>query len=127
MCRWIRIALKQTKRSKHPHHAMAAVVVKGGSLVSAAANLHRWSRHAELRALRPHMDLHGATLYVVRSNGLASKPCAACMKAIQRSGISEVVYFDREGEVRKMKIDNTITPDAVRIDKMYEMFCQYTV
>jgi tRNA(Arg) A34 adenosine deaminase TadA len=99
MERWILRAFKLAQHSPHPNHQMAAIVVKGGSVLSKAYNLERWYRHAEVRALRPHLNLDGATIYIVRGNGGISKPCPMCMQAIKESGISQIVYYDRNKKI----------------------------
>lgn len=104
MSRWLSIAFKMAERSTHPKHQLAALVVKGGAIISAAVNLHRRYRCAEARALRPHLDLEGATLYVVRANGRISKPCPNCARMIEKARISEVVYIDSMRNAVKEKV-----------------------
>lgn len=83
---------------------MAAIVVRGGAVISKAANLHRMDCHAERRTLRPHVDYTGADLYVVRSNLGISKPCPECMKVIVESGVKNVFYFNKEKQIEKMRL-----------------------
>lgn len=104
MNRLLEIAYKATKGSTHPQHQMAAVVARGGSILSVEPNLSRWDGHCERRALRPHQDMTGATIVVVRSNRGISKPCEECMAAIKAAGIKKVVYIDREGQVQMERL-----------------------
>jgi len=95
------MARKLSFKSKYheSNKRMAAVVVKGGSIISAEVN--RLQKHAERRALRPHADLEGASVYVARSNGLISRPCKECMDVIIASGISKIVYVNKDGNLVK--------------------------
>lgn len=77
---------------------MAAVVVRGGAVVSYATN-HGWN-HAEARACRPHLDLTGTTIFVARSNGRVSKPCPECRLLLATAGVKRMVYVDIDGAVR---------------------------
>lgn len=96
MNRWLKTAYRMATKSTHPHHKMGAVVVRGGAVLSSAANLGSWGRHAEVRALRPHTDYTGATVYVVRLNGRVSEPCEVCKETLERAGVKEVVYIDED-------------------------------
>lgn len=84
---------------------MAAVVWRGGSLLSVAANGSRYGQHAETRALRPHQDFTGATMLVVRDplKG-CSRPCAHCWERIRASGIRYVMYVEHNGKLVKEKV-----------------------
>lgn len=104
MKRILLIAYKASQASTHPIHRMAAVVVRGGQVVSTAHNLARLGAHCELRALRPHLDLRGATLVVVRSNGYCSRPCPRCRRAIAEAGIKKIVFVDEQRRVTVEKI-----------------------
>ena len=99
MNNYIALAHKIAARSTHPHHHMAAVVIKGGSILSTAHNTSRWGGCCERRALRPHLDLEDAIIIVVRRNGGMSKPCKHCQQAILLAGIKKVVYVGRDGEI----------------------------
>lgn len=104
MSRFLRLALRVSRHSTHPRHQLGAVVVRGGKVLSQACNLHRWGRCAEVRALRPHLDLRGSTLYVARSNGRMSRPCARCMEAIRASGVGAIVYLGWDRNVREERV-----------------------
>lgn len=104
MTRWIRLALKTAATGKHPQHLVGAVVVKGGNVLSKAANLSRpfgldnCGFHAEERALREDIDYRGATIIVVRINSKSgntglSRPCIKCMKIIRSRGLKKIIYL----------------------------------
>lgn len=99
MSSYIELAYKISSRSTHLQHRMAAVVYRGGSVLSTAHNLGKWHACCERRALRPHQDMRGATIIVVRSNGGMSKPCKFCQRAIEAAGIKKIVYFNYNGEI----------------------------
>lgn len=90
MFRYYQIALRLAQKSTHAQHKMAAVVIRGGQVVAAAANSGAWKRHAERRCLK-----HGVTgdmIVIARAGGGMSRPCPLCMAAIRASGIREIVY-----------------------------------
>jgi len=109
MVRWVRIAFKVAKKGRHKVHHVGAVVIKGGRVVSKAANMSRPYQkincgfHAEERALRGNKDFRGAVIIVVRSNvksnisGL-SRPCDKCMKVIRAKGIKKIGYINQDKE-----------------------------
>jgi deoxycytidylate deaminase len=98
MTRPLRIARKAARRSVHPQHHMAAVVVRGGAVVSVGVNGAPGGPHAETRALRPHRDYSGCDIYVVRLAGRrTSRPCPSCLKRILQAGIRRVTFTDEYG------------------------------
>jgi deoxycytidylate deaminase len=97
MSKWLARALRVASKSPHPKQKLGCLVIKGGAILSQACNSHRWGRCAERRALRPHANLEGAFLIVVRIGGRCSKPCKDCSRAIQEAGIKEVFYVTSEG------------------------------
>lgn len=96
---------------------LAAVIVKGGKIVSIGRNKPKLnlftlynahhknivSTHAEIDAIlraRKKIDLRGADMYVARVKrtgecGLAA-PCDMCRKAIQQYGIRRVFYTNEQ-------------------------------
>lgn len=106
----------------YPKFRLAAVIVKGGSLLSVGwsklhtdpalvdQHKHRFCRvatHAEVHAINMCKNPAGATLYVARVNrndqvGM-SKPCKKCMQAIQEAGIRKVFYTTNDGEVEMLR------------------------
>jgi len=99
MSNYIKLAFKLTKRSTHNQHHMAAVIIKGGRVLASACNLGKWNACCERRAIRPYMNLKGATIIVVRKNGGISKPCGDCQVAIEEAGIKKVIYFNHSREL----------------------------
>lgn len=111
--KFLRLANKAAEDSKHHQHFMAAIVTKGGAVLSMEANAESGRGHAEARALRPHRDYRGATIYIVRLNGRKiSKPCPACTQKIKDAGVSTVVFTDTDGIERSLS-PSQITHDAV--------------
>lgn len=110
--RWMEIALKMARHGCHSTQKMAAVVVRGGSCLSKAYNLGRFTvwgcinrgRHAEIRALTPYRDFTGSILYIARLNRGNSRPCSDCMEKIKQAGIIRIVYFDASGRIIREKI-----------------------
>ena len=98
MSRWFNVALKLTKHSGHKKHKMAAVLVRGGSVMSKNVNLGLEGQHAETRALK-HPCLAGTTLYIARAGGKMSRPCKKCWTALRASGVTKVVYADWNGKL----------------------------
>jgi len=103
---YIELAYKISSRSKHKQHHLACVIIRGGSVLSMAANLNEWNKCSERRALKKHMDFNGASLIVVRSNKKMSKPCIKCQKAIKRAGIKKVIYIDWDGNIKVEKVSS---------------------
>lgn len=102
MTRFVNLALEVSEESNNKHFKLGAVVVKGGRVLSKAAN-KGWN-DAEARALRPHVDFSGATIIVMRRNRRTSKPCASCMEKIFKAKISNIIYTNRDGEIVKERI-----------------------
>lgn len=102
MSRHLSLALRLTSKSGHPKYKMAAVLIKGGAVVSVAVNLHRWGKHAEVRCLRPGVT--GDLLVVARKGGRCSKPCPSCEKAIRKAGVAKVVYIDWSGDTVEVRL-----------------------
>lgn len=101
--RVLRQAHKLAKTSGHHRHRMAALLLRGGAVVSAEANGAAGRGHAEARALRPHLDARGTHLVVVRLNGNgSSRPCAECTTKIQSSGVARVSFVDVDGVWRTL-------------------------
>lgn len=96
-------------------YKMAAVIVKGGRILSIGNNhlcghpeaYYGSSFHAEHDAIRKAgTSLQGAKMYVYRfgrSNGelRVSKPCLGCQREIANAGISAVLFVNANGEIEK--------------------------
>lgn len=88
-------SLNSDGRQKH-----GAVLVKGGRIISVGWNrmkndpknvTRNFSRHAEIHALAQAKNVKGATMFVVRHNGLNSYPCVNCQEAMMKVGVNWVV------------------------------------
>jgi deoxycytidylate deaminase len=105
--------IRQTEYEPAIYARLAAVLVKGGNIISIGRNkskLNRYTKmmaphencvsiHAEVDAIfgaRRKIDLRGTVMYVARltkqnQTGLAA-PCSMCMETLQRYGIKKVFY-----------------------------------
>lgn len=103
----------------------AAVLVKGGRILSIGINQPRQNSyvvrfapyehattHAELHAIlqvRNKIDLTGAKIYVARllredGSVTMSKPCPWCQETLKKFGIKRVYYTTYEGGIERMNI-----------------------
>lgn len=104
MNKWLELAARLAKESRHSKK-MAAVVVKGGRVLALACNYVIPGRHAEIRALgRRKCGYEGATLIVMRDGGGVSKPCRMCFKRIQETGVSRIVFTNEEGRIVQKRV-----------------------
>jgi tRNA(Arg) A34 adenosine deaminase TadA len=101
----MRIAIKESKKSKH-RFKLGAVIAKGKRVLVKAHNSRKThpvfgsgeynTLHAEsyaiYKAVRRGVNLEGTTMYVYRQNNNLAKPCKCCMGLIHKYGIKEVVY-----------------------------------
>lgn len=93
--------------SRHPKWPMGTVLIRGGSVISAAPNRPRThprltggmgsSIHAELAALlRVKGATDGLTAYVARVNRRGdtrlARPCSACLTELLAAGVRMCVY-----------------------------------
>lgn len=95
MQRWLRLTKQLTSLSCAKQQRMAAVVVKGGAILGMGVNRH--GNCAERRAIRPHRNYSGATIYIMRHNGRCSRPCNDCQRLIVAAGITRSVYVAADG------------------------------
>lgn len=120
--KWSEVGSKFAKESRCSLYQMAAVLIKGGRLMSFGVNApggpafyikkHRpnLSKHAEIECLKNlnRDDTANTTLYVVGKtvNGttIFSRPCQSCMEFCKRMGIKRVVYHDRDGNLIKERV-----------------------
>lgn len=101
MNRWLDLAHKLSFDSCHNRQKMGAVIVRGGAVLSLAANHRRWGGHAEVRSLAAAGDVAGATCYVMRYNRRISKPCPNCRELLILRGVKKAVYINHLGEVEE--------------------------
>lgn len=112
---------KQELKSIH-----AAVIVRGGSILSCATNSPnqnnyilrfaphpQYSLHGEIASIlkaRKKIDLCGCKMYVARldKNGYVSmsRPCIWCQKIIKKHGIKKVYYTTENGLVNSENVSN---------------------
>ena len=91
MNRYLELAREISRSSTAIQQRMAAIVVKGGAVMSVGVNLN-W-KHAERRALLKHRNYEGATIYVMRENAKCSRPCNECQKLLIKAKIKRAVYI----------------------------------
>ena len=98
--RFLRIAEKVARNSKHPQHHLGCVIARGGQVLSLAANESVGRGHAEERACKRDGRYKGATAYVVRLNGCkTSKPCDKCQQILKDAGIASIVFYGMNGQI----------------------------
>ena len=96
------------QKSNH-NHKHAALVVRGGSIVSTGYNHN--GRHAEVSALSKMWpsERKGTTVFSIRfskgGNKLANaKPCIECQAFLAANGVKKVVYSTVDGTLETMRI-----------------------
>ena|ERR1700677_3139914 len=103
----LRTAMKTAKKSNHLAFKHAAILIRGGNVVSAESN--HGLRHAEDRTISKCWDTvqKGSILISIRVTvgGLLAngKPCEACEKLIRASGIKTVFYSTAERTIERIK------------------------
>jgi deoxycytidylate deaminase len=108
--KFIKIAIREAAKSDHRQHHMAAVLIKGGNIISVGHNSgHLHGEHTCLnRAWRT--DVSGSTVLVVRvrRNGTLgmAKPCPLCMQRLVQAGIKKVTYSTNSGTFETMKLSS---------------------
>lgn len=102
------IAKQIASRSTNPDYKHAAIVLRGGALVSTGYNHD--DRHAEVVALS---DLwpnkrHGTKLWSLRytrTGRLAmAKPCIRCEEFLRSCGVRVVYYSNSDGLIEVLKL-----------------------
>ena len=101
---YIETCMYYARQSTHHKSRHGALLVRNGTIVSAACNT--MYRHAETALGKPRIL---CDLYIVRvdakGNLLNSKPCADCVQWLQRLHcIRRVYYSDENGMIRMEKI-----------------------
>lgn len=99
---------KLASKSGHSFAFHAAIVKKGGNILSSGHN--HAVRHAEVDALQ-RMDPRARRGTVVWSVRLAAsghlrmgRPCDKCMEYLKKNGVKAVVYSNSNGELIKERI-----------------------
>lgn len=124
MTRMTKLAVKVSELSTHKDHAHGAVMFKGGSVISIAANASGYSQfggmqrrdhlhasmHAEIATLTglPKGTTEGASILVVRvssRNVLAnSAPCDMCIACMKIAGIKRVFFSNQDGTIDEIRL-----------------------
>jgi len=123
--RYVQQAKSMATQSSYGKIRHGAVLVKGGSILSASFNKDKFSsfgnrfrkqglgpatHHAEIGCILgvDKSKTTGATVYVVRVNRHGeyrlSKPCPMCHKILKFCGVKKVVYTAGDDELRCYKI-----------------------
>ena len=123
--RYIELAKNMAKQSEYGKLKHGAVLVKGGSVLSASFNKDKYSsfgarfrdpnnghatHHAELGCVLAvdKSKISGATMYVVRINNHGefrlSKPCPMCHQILKHCGVKRVIYSTSEEKFMTYKI-----------------------
>jgi len=102
LARAVKLAMQSEEKAKH-----GCLIVRGGSVQGFGVNVSRnipgivkeidaLGVHAEIRALRDCNRTDGAVAYIARVNKRGqqrhSRPCPACINALQEAGIKRVIY-----------------------------------
>lgn len=103
-----RVAHKLVHKARHQAHRHAAVVYRGGCVVSTGVNHD--TIHAEVQALKKLWPDHrrGTTVVSIRMTrggklGLA-KPCAECEAYMREAGVKTVLYSNAQGKMERMRL-----------------------
>lgn len=95
-------------------YRLAAIAVRGGSVLAVGVNKHRnnplwlpelprseWSTHAEESCLKQISKPANCTLYVARvtpgGNFAMARPCSECQMLAMEYGVSKVIYTTSDG------------------------------
>jgi deoxycytidylate deaminase len=99
-------AIKLAQNSPHPRFWHAAIVLKGGAVLSSGYNHD--GLHAEVVALSKlwPSKRRGVTVLSLRMgrDGKLSmaRPCPKCEKFCLDNGVSKVYFTDRKGEIQEL-------------------------
>ena len=122
---FLKTAKNMARQSSYGKIRHGAVLVKGGSIISASFNKDKFSafgnrfrkqgcgpatHHAELGCVLgiDKSKTSGSTVYVVRINKKGeyrlSKPCPMCHEILKFCGVRKVVYTKNENEIESYKL-----------------------
>lgn len=114
---WLRLALKESRRSRNRAFWHCAVITKGSNILAVASN--RDTTHAEIAALR-QLGKGGArnteclSLRFTLTDRLTNaRPCPECEAALRDAGVKRCLYsmpFNRMEKLNLCKSDPTIRP-----------------
>lgn len=91
---------KLALRSDHRNHKHAAIIIRGGAIISSGYN--HGLKHAEVHAVEklwPGFAERAVlvTLRLTRSGFGMSRPCPECYQYLRGKGIRKVIYTGRDG------------------------------
>jgi tRNA(Arg) A34 adenosine deaminase TadA len=113
--RWLNRAVKSAYNNHDSgSYRLAAITVKGGSILAAGTNRHRnnplwnpeiprehWSIHAEEACLRQTNKPSGCTLYIARitpgGQTALARPCQKCLELAKEHNVGKIVYTTENG------------------------------
>jgi deoxycytidylate deaminase len=107
MRKFLRTASRVAGKSNHSSFMHAAILVKGGSIISTAAN--KGHKHAEVLCISKCANLRGTTLISIRiTKGgkllAMAKPCPNCERFLKEKGIKTVFYSTSDRQIAKMSL-----------------------
>jgi deoxycytidylate deaminase len=101
-------ARRLAKRGGNRYYHHAAIVYRGGRVISSGFNHHEI--HAEANALfniwpNKRKGCRLLSIRVSRTGSLLmAKPCTKCLRMLRRDGIKSVDYSTAEGTIERMKL-----------------------
>jgi hypothetical protein len=101
-------ALRVARGARHKLHRHAALVFRGGALVSVGVN-HDYT-HAEVAAVNAlwPSERRGTRVLSVRlrRNGTVgiARPCVDCQRYLRTQGVKSVDYTNQDGEIERMRL-----------------------
>ncbi len=118
--RWINYCIKLCQKSNVKDYKHAAVLVKGGNVISIGINKYKcgiladriygkkgWHSEADCLLSIHKSKIKNATLYVAGINKsqdvICSKPCPACQEFIENYNLKAIFYSDRDGNIVEYK------------------------
>ncbi len=108
MGKMTRLAKKLLPKARHHAHRHAAVVYRGGAVVSTGTNHDEV--HAEVQALRKLWPDHrrGTTVVSIRMTRggriAMAKPCPMCESYMKEWGVKKVIYSNAMGQMETMRL-----------------------
>jgi len=119
------------------NYQMSALLIRKGNIISQGFNKRGYrgsSRHAEIDALkqveRQKTGAEGADLWLFRFGGMnkithmMSKPCSHCIEAIYAAGVKRVYYYDWEGTLQVIKMNQVNLQDYYTIYRPSSPCCR---
>ena len=119
---------KEVSINSDCHVQMSALLIRKGSVIAQGFNKRGYrasSLHAEIDALkqvvRQKHGAEGADMWLFRFGGYdgestrMSKPCSKCIEAIYAAGVKRVFYYDWEGNLKVIKMNQVDSEDYYTI------------